>query len=350
VSKDGSTFTKLADYSAKKGDATISASTTDYSQGPVWVRITNKATGSLHVTGVKIMYTGYASEDDVDDPIDDTTNDATAEFTLNDNALTFINGTATETIDYDDPVTIFTVNVTPNVEGATVSSVTGATEQSGVYTFSAPEAGSSVSVVFVITAPDGITTKTYTINVVREADPGSIEIETGLVTLQSDHVPEGYKVDGSASVTAYTYSSDLCSNASLFTVLAGQHTVTLPANAKITKIVMYAVGDNNTDNKGKITELAGQTFDVYLPSRKTGTALAEAVVDGVSITGQFTFTVTYKAGVKFLLTVEQITTGISHAQSDENSTNVVFDLMGRRVGQTQPDRMYIRDGKKFIAR
>jgi len=141
-----------------------------------------------------------------------------------------------------------------------------------------------------------------------------------VVMLQSDNVPAGYQIDGSSSVVAYSYSSDLCSDAKLIKEASGQHTITLPANAKVTKIVMYAVGDNNSADKGAITELAGKTFNVSLPSRKTGTAFATATVDNVELTGSITFTVTYAAGVKFQLTVEQKeTTGISSNTWIDNS-------------------------------
>ena len=141
-----------------------------------------------------------------------------------------------------------------------------------------------------------------------------------VVMLQSDNVPAGYQIDGSSSVEAYSYSSDLCRDAKLIKEASGQHTITLPANAKVTKIVMYAVGDNNSADKGAITELAGKTFNVSLPSRKTGTAFATATVENVELTGSITFTVTYAAGVKFQLTVEQKeTTGISSNTWTDNS-------------------------------
>ncbi|MBQ9356421.1 MAG: cadherin-like beta sandwich domain-containing protein [Prevotella sp.] len=349
VSKNGTSFTKISDYSAAKGDATVTATASGYAEGPVWVRITNKATGALHITGIKIMYPG-AGEDEPDDPIDDTTADASFEFTLNGNSLAFIGDTATETLEFDDPVSTMTIEATPNAEGATIQSVTGATLSNGKYTFNAPAMGQTTTVSFTTLAANGITTKSYTINVTRDIDPSTIPVETGTIMLQSDNIPEGYKVNGSSSVTAYTYNSDLCRDAKLFKVAAGQHTVTLPANAKITKIVMYAVGDNNTANKGKITELAGQTFSVDLPSRKNGTALAQAVVDNVSITRQFTFTVSYAAGVKFQLTVEQATsTGINTVQTAGENATEVYDLTGRRVNQTQPGTLYIQNGKKFVA-
>lgn len=311
VSKDGQSFTKLVAYSERSGDKSISATTSDYKEGPVYIRITNGASGSLHITGIKILYpdpNGEQPVDDIDDPIvDDTTTDASFEFELNGSSLAFINGTYNDMLEFSDPTTTMTVKATANAEGATIISVTGATAaDEGTYTFDAPAAGESVTVTFSTLAANGTITKTYIINISRDIDPASIPVETGNIMLQSDNIPDGYKVDGSSTVKAYTYNSDLCTGAKLFMASAAQHTVTLPANAKITKIVMYGVVDNNsTKTAGKITELAGQTFDVSLPSRKTGTAFATATVDNVEITGSFTYTVGYAAGVKFALTVEQ---------------------------------------------
>ena len=346
VSKDGTTFTKIGDYSAKKGDASISATTADYATGPAYVRITNGANGSLHITGVKMMYPN-GDDDWVDDGGEDepqADSDATADFTVNGNALSFLNHEATISLTFNDPATEVIVSVTP-AEGATITEVTGATTVENGYSITAPAGGQSTVATFTITAEDGQTTKTYTITVEREAD---VPVETGVVKLQSDNFPAGYKLDGSAEVTAYTYSSDLCKDANLIKVSAAQHTVTLPYNAKVTKVVMYAVGDNNTANKGKITELAGQTFAVDLPSRKSGTAFATATVSDVALTDSFTFTVSYAAGVKFELTVkENETVGISDVKRETISDSHFYNLAGQRVAQ--PDKgLYISNGRKVI--
>lgn len=351
VSTDGTKFIKIGDYSQKKGDATISGSTTDYATGPVYVRITNGANGALHITGVKMMYPdSNAGDDDWNDDGGENdqpqkSSDATAEFTVNSEALNFVNGAATVTIPYANLITSVAVSVEA-AEGATVTNVTNATLADGVYNIAVPAAGQSVTATFTITAEDSKTTKTYSITVAHEADT---PVETGVVTLQSDNFPAGYKLDGAASVTAYNYSSDLCKDAKLIIVTAAQHTVTLPANAKVTKIVMYAVGDNNTAGKGKITELAGQTFAIDLPSRKSGTAFATATVENVAISGEFTFTVTYKAGVKFELTVEENTaTGITTAKTVSMADGIVYDLTGRRVLAPKSGRLYILNGKKVV--
>ena len=352
LSTDGTKFTKIADYSDTKGDKVISATTSDYATGPVWVRITNSSSGGLHITGIKMMYPdpNGSNNDDIDDPIDQPTvsSDASAEFTANGDDVVFQNGAATITLPFDDATAAYIVEVTP-ADKATVASVSGATDNGdNTYTVQVPEAGQSVTATFVIKAENGTTTKTYSITVKRDVDPSSIPVETGNITLQSDNIPEGYKIDGSSVVTPYTYSSDLCKDANLIKVDANQHTVTLPANAKVTKIVMYAVCDNNDANKGKITELAGQTFAIDLPSRK-GTTLATATVENVNITGKFTFTVTYNSAVKFLLTVEQIATGITAIQDDGiRKDGPLYDLQGRKVNAPKVGGLYIMNGRKFI--
>jgi len=55
ASTDGSAFSKLASYSESKGDKTLSVSTGDFAAGPVYLRITNAATGSLHICGIRVM-------------------------------------------------------------------------------------------------------------------------------------------------------------------------------------------------------------------------------------------------------------------------------------------------------
>lgn len=353
LSKDGNSFTKLSSYELKKGDQTISATASE-KEGPVYIRITNGATGGLYIMGIKILYPDPNAGGD-DDWSDDggsdeqpqADSDANADFTANGSALSFVNNEATFSLDFNDPATSVDIVVEP-AEGATVTGVTGATGQGAEYTIDAPAGGQRTTATFTITAADGETTKTYTIIVARDAD---VPVQTGNVTLQSDNIPEGYKLDGSATVTAYTYSSDLCTDANLIKVASGQHTVTLPYNAKVTKIVMYAVGDNNTANKGKITELAGETFAVDLPSRKSGTSFATAQVEDVEITKSFTFTVSYAAGVKFELYVEENTTGISAISSSQrDAQSEAYDLQGRRVEAAKPGSLYIQNGRKYIQR
>ena len=85
------------------------------------------------------------------------------------------------------------------------------------------------------------------------------------------------------------------------------------------------------------------------PSRKNGTAFATATVANVAITGSFTFTVTYAAGVKFALTVEEVTTGVTTVKTIDATNGTAFDLSGRRVAQPRRG-LYIVNGKKVVRR
>lgn len=69
-SNDGQNFTTIQSYTGSKGFQELSVSVTDYK----YVRITNTATGSLHVQGIK-LYAPSAEEGDNDDPIVDDGDD-----------------------------------------------------------------------------------------------------------------------------------------------------------------------------------------------------------------------------------------------------------------------------------
>ena len=131
----------------------------------------------------------------------------------------------------------------------------------------------------------------------------------GDVVIQCGELPFGYAVDEETSLTAYTYDSWAKEN-KLFLADASQHTVTIPAGVKVTAATLYATNDNNTAKKGKITELAGQTFNVDLTGRKEHN-FAVASAENLDITGELTFTITYRSGVKLVLSVVSDTTGIT---------------------------------------
>lgn len=214
----------------------------------------------------------------------------------------------------------------------------------GVATITIKDAGSE-------TIKGKTITVTVTVGTGEEGGQGGDDPVTGGdVTLEYGNIPTGYLVDNSNSVSLFTYSGVWTADEKMFSVEDGQHTITLPAGVKVTKIVMYAVNDNNTANKGKITEIAGQTLDVNLPSRKG--AAVTATVDNVAITGSFTFTVTYRSGVKFALTTASSTpTGIDGISADDDFWSTgekVFDISGRQVFAPQKGQIYIKNGKKFI--
>jgi hypothetical protein len=58
--------------------------------------------------------------------------------------------------------------------------------------------------------------------------------------------------------------------------------------------------------------------------------------------------VTYAAGVKFELTVEENTEGINTVENVSTSKADAYDLLGRKVETMKPGSLYIQGGKKHI--
>lgn len=178
-------------------------------------------------------------------------------------------------------------------------------------------------------------TRTITVTVI-----GTVVVD-GDVIIQCGTLPNGYAVDDTREFTQYTYSgSEWVNSANLFLVDASQHTVTIPEGVKVISATLYAACDNNTA-KGAITELAGKTFNVSLPSRKNGSALATATAENLSVTGELTFTVTYKSGVKLSLKVESTSTGINDiSTTKKNSTKVIKYIENGQI-------VIVKNGKRY---
>jgi len=166
-------------------------------------------------------------------------------------------------------------------------------------------------------------------------------ISDGDVTIQAGELPFGYAVDDATELSQYKYSSTAWINdANLFLADASQHKVTIPTGVKVTGVTLYAVNDNNTAGKGKITELAGKTFDISLPSRKNDNALATATVEDIAITGELTFTITYKSGVKLALKVAQDGSGIQDINTTKNSVKAVKFLKDGKLVIEHNGKLY----------
>ena len=83
---------------------------------------------------------------------------------------------------------------------------------------------------------------------------------------------------------------------------AGEYSITIPSNLKVTKIIVTACNDNNTAGKGTIS-IAGRTES--LGSRKE--TFKSFTVDDLSLTGIIPFETTYKAGIKFEVVTGTVT-------------------------------------------
>ena len=245
-----------------------------------------------------IGYEGGTTPEQPDDP-----SDTRAESTF---ALT---SQASVTLEETETSQITVTNAAGAVSYTSNDEAIAAVNASGLITAVAP---GKTTITIVDEGSETVKGKALTVNITVA---GSAVIE-GDVIIQAGTLPYGYAVDDETTFSKYTYSSsDWINNANVFLVDASQHVVTIPSGVKVTKAVLYAVNDNNTANKGKITELAGKPFNINLPSRKTDTAFAVATADNISVTGELTFTVTYKSGVKLALTVTEDTTGIQTVSS-----------------------------------
>jgi len=242
---------------------------------------------------------------------------------------------ASLTIDQNATSQIATSGAAGAVTYASDNAAIASVDANGLITAVAPG-----TTTILVTDAGSETVKGKTLNIAVTV-AGKV-IADGDVTIQAGELPYGYAVDNVTTFGKYTYSGpDWVKNSNFFLVDASQHVVTIPAGVKVTTATLYAVNDNNTANKGKITELAGKTFAVDLPSRKTGTAPATATVEDIAVTGKLTFTVTYKSGVKLVLKVAQDgTTGIRTAGA---GTAAAASAKYLKAGKLVIER----DGKKY---
>lgn len=127
-----------------------------------------------------------------------------------------------------------------------------------------------------------------------------VDVPAGEVLVQAGtELPEGFDVD--FSMNPYTYNT-AAKEAKLLLLTSGEYSIFVPANLKVTKIVVTACNDNNTSGKGTIS-IAGKTET--LSGRKE--AFTTFTLDNLSLTGTIPFELTYQSGVKFALTTAEAT-------------------------------------------
>ena len=243
---------------------------------------------------------GYEGGSTPSEPTDPTDQRAESTFTLASAASLTLDQEATSQISVQNAAGSVTY-VSNNSDIATV-------DANGLVTAVAP---GKTMIIVTDTGSDAVKGATLTVSVTVI---GAV-VSDGDVTIEAGELPFGYAVDDATTLAAYTYNNWAKEN-KLFLADASQHKVTIPAGVKVTAATLYAVNDNNTANKGKITELAGKTFSVDLTGRKSET-FATATVDGLNITDELTFTITYKSGVKLMLKVESTSTGIQDVNGQD---------------------------------
>lgn len=183
TSEDGTTWKDCGTVTGSTGGHPACA--VSGTEATKYARITNNASGTRDVQGIKVAKPGEGTDPDVDPADDEPTlsSDATADFLLNGDDIAMSGNAYTLNVAYDaDDAKGYTVSITP-AEGATVAAVTGATSlQEGLYTIAAPAAGQTQTATFRMLAENKANTRTYTINIVKGVDPATMPVTDGEFT------------------------------------------------------------------------------------------------------------------------------------------------------------------------
>ena len=277
ISDDGTTWTTAGTASGNSGaHPTCAVSGTD---GTKYVRIVNTYDGTRDLQGVKVAKPGEGNPD-VDPGDDDETlsSDASAEFTLNGDDIAMSGNAYTLNVAYDaDDAAGYTVVITP-AEGATVSAVTGATGSAGTYTIAAPAAGQTQKATFRLLAENRANTRTYTITVIKAADPTPQPVTSGeFLYFPAKNTPSNsfFTVNGNTGdpnkygSTTYVYNGETYNCAYPLKLESTTTIKFTPANDGTVKVGLSTAGDNNLKLNG--TKIPGNASYVVEFSVKAGT-------------------------------------------------------------------------------
>ena len=373
-SNDGTTWTKIADITVKKGTQTASYSTPAtlvsgseaddnavYSY-PKYVKITNSATGSAFIHGVKI-YTIKDGENPITKVATDPTADASATVTIDGENV------SGKTFDADATTDVVTVVVTPTQDGATVAAGTGATAAAGAtntWTIEVPSAGNSTTVTFTVTATDGTTTQAYKVTISRASaseDPDT-PAESEKIYSWNDNIGTTTFTGSAGETTVNLYKNTTSTAAIKVTSDANDYVTIKPVSGGFKKgDVIYVAGvySNSqekvttitvtTSSESNSTELVGQTGE-FINARTSSDEPTSA-----------TFTLTTDCDVLYVwrkgktntyITTLYVTRSGSATAIDNIDANKVsgdgrmYDLLGRRISQPRHGQMYIMNGRKYI--
>lgn len=229
-----------------------------------------KGDGTSYIHKITITYSLGSSK----------SNNASATFTYNDEALSFTENVATINLESSQANSSITVNAAP-AAGATIATSSENTSISdNVITITAPAAGSNASYEYTVTAEDGTTTKPYTINVTVAApvlytvtfnagtngtcSTASLtqESQDASITLPDVTANEGYTFDGwytaeggnkvespytpTANTTLYAHYSETPSGGE---TSGGETTVKIDNSNRTDEDVTYTISSGTSWNK-----------------------------------------------------------------------------------------------------
>lgn len=304
-------------YAPKKdGAVTVNTGTFEYnttSTSSTWTGSSTSVTftddssngNDLRITSIVVTYsTGSSSETP-------KSSDASATFTYNGSPLSLTGNTATINLESTQAESTITVNATP-ATGATIATTSENTSiTDNVISITAPAAGNNASYVYTVTAEDGTTTKTYTINVSVAAAPvlytvtfnagtnGSCsttsltqESEGASITLPSVTANTGYTFDGwytaetggdkeespytpTANVTLYAHYSETSSGGGETGV---EQTTTIDVENQTNEVVTLS-GDGSWSGSGTTAYYGlGSAGSFTIASKNSNASISKIVL------------------------------------------------------------------------
>ncbi|MCM1078244.1 MAG: hypothetical protein NC344_01380 [Bacteroidales bacterium] len=260
-------------------------------------------------------------------------NDASATFLIDGNPIT-VDNSYMMNVPYDVVETQYVITVIP-AENAKIKEYTGVTISGNSYIVKTPAQGSMVTAAFTIEAEDGVTMRTYTINIKRDLPPSSIPSEeichfTGNTPSMPDivSVKGNYAKKGTVTYAGVTY--DVCvkmeSSTSVAISPVYDCTVTLYFTSGSGKSYLNGTSFSpDAESKYSFHALAGETYSLTKNNTNTNLVIIVFSADTAS--------------------------GLEHVWKGMGDAGVrMYDISGRRTVSPADGQLIIKNGKKTIYR
>ena len=278
-SADGSTWTDAGTIEGKTAAHPNCVVSATNDEAIKYVRITNQASGTRDLQGIKIAtYDPDAdeNEDPVDEPTDPRSSDATAEFTISGEEIDMLGTSYTLNVAWNATETSYAVGITP-AEMATIAAVNGAVKDGDNYVIAAPAAGQSSTATFRILAENQANSKTYTISIVKGVDPSTLPVTDGeflyFPTKDAAGSNSFYTISGNTSnsygTTTYTRNGETYKCNYTLKLESKTSIKFKPVKDGTVKIALSTSGNNNLKLNG--TKVTGNANNVVEADVKAGT-------------------------------------------------------------------------------
>ena len=397
ASADGTSYTKVGTYSAKKGSFTITQSIPDDMK---YVRITNTSSGTLFIHGIKVYTAGEEEPDNREDCNIAASTSALA-MNIGDTRQISYTSASTGTVSYTSSNSaVATVDASGNVTAVAEGTATITISQIATTDYKAGKATVSVTVsdpraasTFAVTSDATVALKEgETSQIATTGAAGTVSYKssnTAIATVDAD----GLITAVAAGTAVITISDSGNSNVkpatktvsvSVTKDMTGTEICYFTASTKSASSTMVTVSGNYSNSKGTVSYNATDYTDCVKMESATEIKITPAAackvtlifggstsaagkkisLDGTTITldsnGQYSFTATagttysLKKGDSinlFLIVFEPVTDGINTISADRNdNADTRYTIDGRQAATQQHRQLYISNGRKYIAR